>query len=186
MKNSESRNTHKSPNGHKPDTDNNVIQLLHDDHRKVKEMFFQYEQLKDHKDKEELVKTILKELYVHSAAEEEIVYPAVRKQAEDADCMMDEADTEHHVVKVLITELSEMKATDDHYDAKVMVLGELVDHHVKEEEKEMFHKMEEAEMDLEKLAEKVNERKMALQAEPIPKISLPFKTNSRVAVARKR
>src|ERR1700721_1128992 len=92
-----------------PYTGDNVIELIHEDHRKVKEMFFQYEQLEDKSEKEQLAKTIIKELYVHATVEEQVVYPAVRKEAEDADCLIDEADTEHHVAKLLMTELSSMK-----------------------------------------------------------------------------
>ncbi len=142
--------------------------------------------LRIRKRKAEIVKTVLKELYVHLTAEEEIVYPTVRKQAEDVEDMMDEADTEHHVVKLLMTELSEMKSTDEHYDAKVTVLCELVTHHVQEEEKDMFHKIDEAEVDVDKLGEKYTERKATLMEEAMPKLSLPFKTNSRVSTGKKK
>ncbi len=163
-----------------------IKQIIHADHNKVSELFFQYEQTEDKKEKEQIVKTILKELYVHITAEEEIVYPAVRKQAEDVEGMMDEADTEHHVIKLLMTELSEMKPSDDHYDSKVTVLCELVTHHVQEEEKDMFHKIDEAEIDVDKLGEKFKERKTTLVAAGMPKLAVPFKTNSRVSATKKQ
>ena len=165
---------------------NDIKQMIHADHGKVSELFFQFTQTEDKKEKAEIVKKILKELYVHLTAEEEIVYPAVRKEADDVENMMDEADTEHHVVKLLMTELSEMKPTDDHYDSKVTVLCELVTHHVQEEEKEMFQKIEEANVDVDALGKKYTTRKIALIADEMPKLSLPFKTNSRVATAKKK
>lgn len=160
-------------------TDHDVIQLLHQDHRKVKELFFQFSQAQKNSEKEQLVKTILKELFVHATLEEEIVYPAIRKEVDDSEDMMDEADTEHHCVKLLMAELSAMNASDDHFDSKVTVLGELVSHHVEEEEKEMFHEMHEAEMDLEELGAALMKRKEVLEKAELPTMKHPIKTSSR-------
>ncbi len=156
-----------------PAPDADVIQLLHRDHQLVRELFFQFSQAEESKEKAELVKSILKELEIHAAVEEEIVYPAIREEAEDAEDMMDEADTEHHVVKLLMAELAKMKPSDDYFDAKVTVLCEMVDHHVKEEEKEMFEKMSESDLDLEALAQEVMARKQELKGSVA---KLPVKT----------
>jgi len=77
---------------------------------------------------------------------------------------MDEADVEHAGAKELIAQLEEMEPGDDHYDAKVTVLGENVDHHVKEEQDEMFPKSKRAKLDLAALGAQMLERKQELQA----------------------
>lgn len=64
---------------------------------------------------------------------------------------MDEADVEHQSARDLIAELRLMEPSDDHYDAKVVVLGEYVGHHIEDEEKEIFPKVKKARMDLEEL-----------------------------------
>ena len=84
-----------------------------------------------------MVRKICNELTVHAQIEEEIFYPAVRKAIDDGD-LMDEALVEHAGAKELISQLEAMDPEDELYDAKVTVLGEQIDHHVKEEEGEMF------------------------------------------------
>jgi hemerythrin superfamily protein len=105
------------------------------------------------------------ELSVHAKVEEEIFYPAVRK-AIDEDDLMDEADIEHAGAKSLIAQVEAMKPGDDHYDAKVTVLGEYIDHHVKEEQNEMFPKVKKAKVDTVQLGERISKRKQELQANP--------------------
>ncbi|HEY9718325.1 MAG TPA: hemerythrin domain-containing protein [Trichormus sp.] len=153
----------------KPKTD--VTLLLHEDHQKVRNLFFDFNNEKKESTKEALVKQILTELFIHATVEEEIVYPCTRKEADDADDLLDEAETEHHVVKFLMAELSNMTAKDDQFEAKVTVLCELVNHHVREEEKEMFKKLRESGADLEQLSEQVLARKAQLQQQPLPPMS---------------
>ncbi len=88
--------------------------------------------------------------------------------------MMDEADTEHHVVKFLLAELGNMKPSDDHFDAKVTVLCELVKHHVEEEEEEIFEKLKDADVDLKELSQKYVERRAALSVKPLPEDTFPM------------
>jgi hemerythrin superfamily protein len=161
-----------------------VVQILHRDHQTVAEMFFQYTQLEEDDEKKELVAEIIKELSIHAQVEEELVYPAIRA-AEDSEDMMDEADTEHHVVKYLLAELSEMEPDDDHYDSKVTVLCELVNHHVQEEEKEIFEKLEDADLDLEELGSKVMSRKEELSAKPPSVKQKPATTSRKKTASRK-
>ena len=144
-----------------------IHEILHHDHLKVSDMFFQYDQLEDEKEKEILAQAIVRELFVHAMVEEQVVYSAVRKEAaddEETEDLMDEAQTEHHVVNLLMAEISAMQSGDDLYDAKICVLGESVRHHVREEEKNMFAKMKEAEMDLEKLGQKFLDKKADMLA----------------------
>lgn len=159
-----------------PSKETNVIELLHADHQKVRDLFFKFKQADRKPEKNRLVKEILTELHVHATIEEEIVYPVVTKKADAAD-LIEEAETEHHVVKFLMAELSDMTASEDKFDAKVLVLCELVDHHVREEEKEMFEKLNESGADLNALGKKVMARKEELMALPLPamKSSLSIK-----------
>jgi len=157
-----------------------VTELLHQDHMKVSELFFQFSKAEDDTEKEDLVKQILTELHVHAKVEEEIVYPSVEEEAEDGEELVGEANVEHRMVKYLMAELSEMAGDDEELDAKVTVLCELVKHHVREEEKEMFKKLRESGADLEELAEQVQERKEELMAEPLPTMNATLEIGEEV------
>lgn len=144
-----------------------AVSILTEDHKKVKKMFTDFDKLMKSEGNEEekgaLVEKICEELIVHTQIEEEIFYPAVRAAIDD-DALMDEADVEHTGAKDLIVQLQKMEPGDDHYDAKVVVLGENIDHHVKEEQDEMFPKAKKAKLDLAALGAEMLERKQELQA----------------------
>jgi hemerythrin superfamily protein len=150
-----------------------IMQVLHRDHMKVDDLFFQFAKSEDDSEKKAIVDQITLELGLHAKAEEEIVYPEIRNGEKEAESMMDEADTEHHVVKFLLAELGDMKPSDDYYDSKVTVLCELVKHHVEEEEKEIFEKLKDSDADLVKLAEEFVERKASLAGKPLPEETFP-------------
>ncbi len=95
----------------------------------------------------QLAEQICQMLTVHATAEEEIFYPAVRAADVDED-LLDEAEVEHASAKDLIAQIQSMSPEDDLYDAKVTVLGEYINHHVEEEEGEMFPKARRAKVDL--------------------------------------
>jgi hemerythrin superfamily protein len=141
-----------------------AIALLTADHREVHEMFEQFEQLGDRAraGREKLKEKICKALIAHTTIEEEIFYPAVREQVEDAGDMVDEAVVEHAAAKDLIKQLREMEPDDELFDAKVKVLGEQIDHHVEEEEKEMFAKVKKSGLDLLALGQEMAMRKQEL------------------------
>lgn len=141
-----------------------AIALLTADHREVHEMFEQFEQLGDRAraSKEKLKEKICKALIAHTTIEEEIFYPAVREQIEDGEDMVDEAVVEHAAAKDLIQQLQEMDPEDELFDAKVKVLGEQIDHHVEEEEKEMFPKAKKSGLDLLALGQEMAMRKQEL------------------------
>ena len=154
-----------------------AITVLKDDHRHVKHLFEQFEAAEDRRAKAILVKEAILELKIHTTIEEEIFYPAVRKamkkaigKEETAD-VMDEADEEHHVAKLLIAELETMKASDDHWEAKFTVLSENVLHHVKEEEGEMFPKARELDIDYDALGQRMLARKEELKAAGVPEFA---------------
>jgi len=143
-----------------------AIALLTADHREVKDMFEQFDELGDRAkaSKEKLKEKICKALIAHTTIEEEIFYPAMRAKGEDAEDMVDEAVVEHASAKDLIKQLQEMQPDDDLYDAKVKVLGEQIDHHVQEEEKEMFPKAKKSGLDLMALGQEMALRKQELMS----------------------
>jgi len=142
--------------------------LLAKDHKDVKALFKRYEKLSkaeaDGSERQELAEQICRMLTVHAQIEEEIFYPAVREAEVDED-LLDEAEVEHASAKDLIAQIQSMSPEDDLYDAKVTVLGEYINHHVEEEEGQMFPKARRAKVDLEGLAGRLTERKQALMSE---------------------
>jgi hemerythrin superfamily protein len=148
-------------------TTEDAIEMLMADHKRVKKLFGNFDSHKDDADDEDksaIVKLICNELKVHTALEEEIFYPAVRKAIQDSD-LMDEALVEHAGAKDLIAQLEDADPEDDLYDAKVTVLGEQIDHHVKEEEGDMFPKAKKAKVDTAALGAQMLKRKTTLMAE---------------------
>lgn len=144
----------------------NAIEMLREDHRKVKDLFEHFEGT-DSGDKKEIVDTTLRELEIHTAIEEEIFYPAARMalqeiEGDEGDDSIDEAWEEHHVVKLIAAELKKMRSSDERYDAKFTVLAESVKHHIEEEENELFPKLE-SHIDGEELGKKMMARKQKLQ-----------------------
>ncbi len=142
-----------------------AIALLTADHVKVEKLFKDFAKLKKasgtDRQKEKLVEQICMELTLHMQLEEEIFYPEVRGPVKDSD-MMDEAEVEHTTVKELIAQLESMDADEELYDAKVMVLGEYIEHHVKEEQEEMFLKIKNSKVDTAELGEQIMQRKKEL------------------------
>jgi hemerythrin superfamily protein len=141
-----------------------AIAMLMADHKKVKKLFSDFDKLKEEgsdEDKAAIVDEICNELKIHTELEEEIFYPAVRKAIDDSD-LMDEALVEHAGAKDLIAQLEDASPEDELYDAKVTVLGEQIQHHVKEEEGDMFPKAKKAKVDTEALGATMLKRKAAL------------------------
>lgn len=142
-----------------------AISLLIEDHDKVKKQFKKYDKLTDEHEKQALAKQICFELTVHTKLEEEIFYPAVRPEIKDDD-MMNEAIVEHATAKDLIGQIERMMPADPMYDAKVTVLSEYINHHVKEEQDEMFPKVKKhakkTKLDLVELAQQMKIRKQEL------------------------
>lgn len=154
----------KSPAKASRSAEPDAIQLLLDDHKKVKKLFKEFEKLAKKEDVEgkvEIANQICEELTVHAMIEEEIFYPAARAAIKDDD-MLNEAAVEHATAKDLIAQIQEMSGDDEMYDAKVKVLSEYIDHHVEEEETEMFPKAKKAKMDFDTLGEQMLERKEEL------------------------
>ncbi|MEO8125820.1 MAG: hemerythrin domain-containing protein [Bryobacteraceae bacterium] len=145
-----------------------AVALLMADHAAVKKLFGAYKKLMaqeaDSSEKQDIAAQICGALTVHAQIEEEIFYPALREALDDQD-MMDEAEVEHASCKDLIAQLEGMDAGDDLYDAKVTVLGEYIDHHVAEEEGEMFKQAKKVKLDLQALGSEMHARQQELKAE---------------------
>lgn len=147
-----------------------AIALLTEDHKKVQAMFKAFEKLKEddasEEEKAEIVQQTCQELTIHAEIEEEIFYPAARTALDDEDAdLLDEAEVEHATAKDLIEQLEVMEPGDELYDAKFTVLGEYINHHVKEEQDEMFPKVRKTDLDLQALGAELAERKQELMAE---------------------
>lgn len=145
-----------------------AIALLTQDHKKVKDLFEEFKELKEgegnEEQKEDIVKQLCMELTIHAQIEEEIFYPAAREVIEEED-LLDEAYVEHAGVKELISQLEDMDTNDEFYDAKVTVLNEYVEHHVKEEEGQIFPMIKKAKVDIAALGEEIGQRKEELMAD---------------------
>ena len=144
-----------------------AIAVLKADHEKVTKLFKKFQKLHDEKEDEaaeQVVIQICDDLTIHASVEEEIFYPAVR-EAIDEEELVDEAEVEHASAKDLIAQIAEMTPGDDKYAAKVIVLGEYIAHHVKEEQDEMFPKAKKSTLDMHELGTRLLERKKELRAE---------------------
>ena len=137
-----------------------LVTMLKEDHAKVQALFEDF-QSADGRKKTEIAVTAIFELEVHADLEEKVIYPAIREELEEDD-LMNEAVEEHHLVHVLIKELKKLKPKDARFQAKFTVLGELVKHHIEEEEGEILPKAEKSGIDWAALEVKVMERKEKL------------------------
>jgi hemerythrin superfamily protein len=141
----------------KVEEDLNAVEMLEADHDKVDSLFKQYESTEDKK----IAEQIFMELEVHTKLEEEIFYPAIKEINEE---LVAESIEEHNVIKTLIKDLKHKDIDEEQYKAKMKVLQENVDHHVEEEEDEMFPQVESELGDkLMNLGDKMRVRKRELQ-----------------------
>jgi len=149
-----------------------ALQLLMAEHREVKAMFQQYQKLADAGGRGDermlLASQICVALTVHTQVEEEILYPAARQVLTRDEDIVDEAYVEHAGAKSLIAQIKTMTSDQPLFDAKVKVLGEYIDHHVKEEETEFFPKLRKTSLDLDAMGERIAARKKQLMAMPEP------------------
>jgi len=145
-----------------------AVTLLSSDHAEVKQMFEEYRQLvqndADDDRRGELAGRICSALTVHAEIEEDIFYPALRERLED-DLALDQAEVEHAIARDLVEQIEAMEPDDALFDARVLVLAEYVEHHVQEEESEIFPQAEKSGIDLEELGAELAERRHELRAE---------------------
>jgi hemerythrin superfamily protein len=116
-----------------------AISVLKAQHRQVESLFERVQSSEASESRKELLHEIAQLLAMHTRIEEDIFYPAVRSLGTDAlKALVDEALEEHHIVDLVLAELPRVNSRDDRFIAKMTVLSELVEHHVKEEERDMF------------------------------------------------
>jgi hemerythrin-like domain-containing protein len=146
-----------------------ILSMLKADHKRVRKAFRDFEKLEPQESAEQclaIVQQTLGELQVHATLEEELFYPAARGGLKDEDEeLIDEAEVEHMTVKVLIEQLQGMTAEDEKFAATFKVLGEYVNHHIREEENEMFPKLERAKLDWDGLSAEMETRREELTQE---------------------
>jgi hemerythrin superfamily protein len=145
-----------------------AITMLKADHDKVKALLEDLDTTTERgvKTREELFATIKGELTVHEIIEEEIFYPALKSHPKAVDIVL-EGYEEHHVVDVLMGELESLDVSDETWGAKASVMKENVEHHIEEEEGEMFQKARQVfdRQELEDLGERMARRKATAQQE---------------------
>lgn len=146
-----------------------ILSLLCAEHQRVLELFSEFRSIKDRcslDEKEALVQAICSALLLHAELEEEVFYPAVRDILQD-DMLMDEAESEHEAAKEVIDELRALPASHPSYNAKVVVLGENIVRHMREEETVIFPKVKKSRLDLQALGEEIQNLRTAKQAQPL-------------------
>jgi len=145
----------------------NAIALLEEDHRKMKKLLSELESTTERgvKTREELFATVKDELTVHETIEEEIFYPALKEHPKTKEITL-EAYEEHHVVDMVMAEIEGVPYDDERWGAKFKVMKENIEHHIEEEEKEMFKQARQAfeEDELEALGERMKARKEQMTA----------------------
>ncbi|HEX7315358.1 MAG TPA: hemerythrin domain-containing protein [Pyrinomonadaceae bacterium] len=146
----------------------NAFQLLKEDHQKVSGIFQQLEPTTERAEKTrtELFAKLNEELTIHAKVEEAVFYPAIKQAAETREIVL-EGFEEHHVVKLLLKELESLPVDTEQWTAKLKVLQENVEHHVEEEEQEMFQKARQvlSEDDINRLGAEMEQMKQQLQSQ---------------------
>ncbi|MBC7942251.1 MAG: hemerythrin domain-containing protein [Chitinophagaceae bacterium] len=154
--------------GARADGGDDAVDMLTADHQEVRQLFADFELLADEDadaaDRTALAQAICRSLSVHSALEEEIFYPAAREALNDDD-LLDQAEADHAAADTLMAQIFGMDEGDSTLDETVLTLQELVEEHVREEESELFPRMQHAHLDLVALGDRMSLRKEELLAE---------------------
>ena len=145
----------------------NPVQMILDDHERVRQLFQQFQQADDEQQKQQIADQVLTELTVHANLEEEIFYPAMRQKASGSEDqqMVQEAYQEHSEAKTLIQQLQGMQASDPQFTTLFQQLQQDIEHHVQEEETEMLPKAEQELSDqMDRLGQEMAARKQQLMS----------------------
>jgi hemerythrin-like domain-containing protein len=149
------------------ETGMDAISLLEEDHRKMKKLLSELESTTERgvKTREDLFATVKDELTVHETIEEEIFYPALKEHPKTKEIAL-EAYEEHHVVDMVMAEIEDVPHDDETWGAKFKVMKENIEHHIEEEENEMFKQARQVfeEDELEALGEQMRLRKEQLSS----------------------
>ncbi len=142
----------------------NAVDLLKEDHRKVEDLFKEFEAAETKAERLSITQRVLIELSVHAAVEEELVYPILMRNEQEKKTY--EALEEHQLVELLLNELSRADGSEANFEAKMKVLADIVKHHIKEEELDLLPKLNETETDLNALGDEIRTRKETLLGNP--------------------
>lgn len=146
-----------------------ALDMLQAEHQAILALFAEYRQLAGHEAslarRKALAEQICMELTIHSKLEDELLYPLARDAIRDDD-LLDEAEVEHASCRDLIGQILAMRPADSLYDARVTVLGEYVEHHVREEQSVLFARLRKCGRDMGRLARLLAERRRELEAVP--------------------
>jgi hemerythrin-like domain-containing protein len=158
----------------------NAIDLLEQQHREVEELFEELEGAGENakKTKERVCQELADALAVHAEIEEKLFYPESKQ--ENTEDILRESLEEHLSMKRLLADILEGEVEDDQFDARITVLKEQVEHHVEEEEKELFPKVRKAlsREELDDLGTRMQAMAEELEAEGEPSRSIPGQTDS--------
>ena len=142
-----------------------AIAMLKADHRKVRKLFAEYEAARDRETRRSVATLVFVELETHAQLEENVFYPAVNEETDDGPKLVKESLEEHQTMKHLIQELRDMGSETKAFDVKFQELIRHVEHHVEEEEAEMFPLAgEELEEDMKDLRDEMQELKAQILA----------------------
>jgi hemerythrin superfamily protein len=144
----------------------NALDLIKDDHERLKKMFKRASQTEDAGARGDLLQQIRAELVAHERMEEDIFYPALRSASENAKDIVLEGYEEHHVIDLILDEMFNVPEGTDQWTAKLNVLHENLEHHIEEEEGEMFKRARKTMSDdtLQELGRKMRRAKQAASA----------------------
>lgn len=146
-------------------TKQDALELLREDHQQVKKLFDEFKKARKEETRLMIIATVCETLVVHAQIEEDIFYPAVRETL-NVDAMLDGAEVEHMVAHNLIEDIGRMDEGEDRLCALFTVLAEYVTHHIKEEEEQLFPKVEDAkDLDLNKLGSQLAKHRQELLAQ---------------------
>jgi hemerythrin-like domain-containing protein len=145
----------------------NALSLLEEDHKRVKKMLADLDSTTERgvKTREELFTKLKLELEIHESIEEEIFYPALKEHPKAKDIVL-EAYEEHNVVDMVMAEIQDVAFDDERWGAKLTVMKENLEHHIEEEEGEMFKQARQVfeREELEELGERMESRKQELMS----------------------
>jgi hemerythrin superfamily protein len=159
----------------------NALKLLEDQHREVEDLFEEFESAGEgaKKTKERIFKQIADSMAVHAEIEEKIFYPEAKEASEELEELLREAVEEHLSVKRIIADLLQTGPEDEQFDARVKVLKEQIEHHVEEEEGELFPQVKKDcdERTLEDMGSRMEQMAQELEAQGEPSRQIPGQTD---------
>lgn len=173
-----------------------AIDLLKRDHREVENLFAEFAKATDEQRRIELAQRICSELSIHAKVEEELFYPAARDAlGHDDAALVYEADVEHASLKQLIAQIDGNSPDDEMFTARMQVLKEYVQHHVREEEMRLMPAVRRSVINLDTLGDSIAQRKQALaeqaesamdEAGPARRVHVPGIEHATATMPRKR